>query len=48
MDPTKIEAIVDWPIPTNVGEVHSFMGLASYYQWFVQGFLKIAHPITSL
>lgn len=39
---------MEWPTPTNVGEVYSFMGLVGYYHRFVQGFSKINHPITSL
>ena len=31
VDPSKIRAIMDWPAPTNVTEVRSFMGLARYY-----------------
>ena len=32
VDPKKVEAIVDWPRPTNVTEVRSFLRLAGYYQ----------------
>ena len=42
VDPQKIEAIVNWKPPTNVFEVHSFLGLAGYYRKFVKGFSKIA------
>jgi hypothetical protein len=48
VDPEKIEAIRGWPMPRNVTEVRSFMGLVCYYQRFIKGFSKIASPITSL
>jgi hypothetical protein len=48
MDLAKVEAIMEWPTPTNVPEVHNFMGLARYYRWFVEGFSKIENPIMEL
>ncbi|XP_028100871.1 uncharacterized protein LOC114300186 [Camellia sinensis] len=48
IDPHKIEAIVKWPTPTNVSEVHSFLCLAGYYRRFVQGFSKIVVLLTQL
>jgi hypothetical protein len=48
VDPTKVEAIMKWHALTNVPEVCSFMGLAGYYRRFVEGFSKIANPITKL
>jgi len=48
VDPAKIEIVKDWPVPNNVGEVGSFLGLAGYYRRFVQNFSKIAGPLTKL
>jgi hypothetical protein len=48
VDPTKIEAIMEWPSPMNVSEVHNFMGLAGYYRWLIEGFWKIESQITEL
>jgi hypothetical protein len=48
VDLEKIEAIREWLVPKNVIEVRSFMGLVGYYRIFIEGFSKIAHPITSL
>jgi hypothetical protein len=48
MDPSKVTTIVDWKIPTTVSKIRSFLGLAGYYQRFIEGFSKIAKPMTSL
>ncbi|GBG75129.1 hypothetical protein CBR_g19642 [Chara braunii] len=44
----KIEAIRVWPEPTNTMDIHSFMGLAGYYQRFITGYSRIAAPLTRL
>ena len=48
VDPQKIEAVVNWKPPKNVSEVGSFLGLAGYYRKFVEGFSRIAAPLTKL
>ncbi|CAN4084811.1 unnamed protein product [Withania somnifera] len=48
VDPAKIRAIRDWPRPTNVTEIRGFVGTASYYRRFVEGFSSIAAPLTRL
>ncbi|GJZ99927.1 putative nucleotidyltransferase, ribonuclease H, partial [Tanacetum coccineum] len=48
MDPAKVEAITKWPRPTSVTEVRSFLGLAGYYYRFVEGFSRLALPLTKL
>jgi hypothetical protein len=48
VDPTKVKEIVAWSTPTTVTEIWSFLGLVGYYRRFIEGFSKIAKPMTSL
>ena len=48
MDNDKVKAVLDWPIPTNVKEVQSFIGLCNYYRIFIKDFAKIANPLHKL
>ncbi|GJS75764.1 hypothetical protein Tco_0725645 [Tanacetum coccineum] len=48
VDPAKIEAVKNWASPTTPTEVRQFLGLAGYYQRFIEGFWKIAKSLTEL
>ncbi len=47
-DPGKIEAVSQWPCPTSVAELRSFLGFVSYYRRFVEGFARLAVPLHML
>ncbi|KAI3802113.1 hypothetical protein L1987_30238 [Smallanthus sonchifolius] len=48
VDPAKIETVKEWNIPKTPTEIRSFLGLAGYYQRFIQDFSKIASSLTKL
>jgi hypothetical protein len=47
-DQTKIDIGRDWPVPINVKELHSFLGLSGYYRKFVKHYGILAKPWTNL
>ena len=48
VDPAKIQVIRDWPAPTTLTELRSFLGLASFYRRFVLGFSHIAWSLSQV
>ena len=48
VDESKINAIKTWPQPTNLQQVHSFLGLAGFYHRFVNDFSTTAFPLHAL
>ncbi|GIM11516.1 hypothetical protein Vretimale_14990, partial [Volvox reticuliferus] len=48
VDPAKTKAITDWPTPTNLTQLRSFLGLANYFRRFLEKYSVMAKPLTDL
>ena len=48
MDPAKIAGVRDWPTPTTVKQVRSFLGFCNFYRAFIRGFSHLAKPLNNL
>ena len=48
MDPEKVKVILDWPAPTTVKELQSFLGFANFYRRFIDNYSGITKALTSL
>jgi hypothetical protein len=48
VDPNKIKAMMDWPIPKTLNNLRGFLGLTSYYHKFVRHYGRIATPLMTL
>jgi hypothetical protein len=42
IDDMKVEKVHNWQIPTNVTEIHKFLGFMGYYHYFIRDYSKIA------
>jgi Reverse transcriptase (RNA-dependent DNA polymerase)/RNase H-like domain found in reverse transcriptase/Retroviral aspartyl protease/Retrotransposon gag protein len=47
-DPRKVEAMRDWPVPSNVRTLRGFLGLAGYYRKFIKDYGLLNKPLTDL
>jgi hypothetical protein len=43
---TKIQAVKDWPVPTSIKEIQSFLRFANYCKKFIKGFRTITRLFT--
>jgi hypothetical protein len=46
MDPKKVQAVENWEVLKKLKEVHAFLGLADFYQWFIQIYSRVVQPLT--
>jgi hypothetical protein len=44
----KVKAIAEWPVPTKVADVRSFLGTAGYYRRFIKDFSQLSSPLSDL
>ncbi|GJX33296.1 gypsy/ty3 retroelement polyprotein [Tanacetum coccineum] len=47
-DPSKIQAMKEWPVPINIKQLRGFIGLIGYYRRFIKGYAIISQPLTAL
>ena len=47
-DPVKVKGFADWPIPTCVKDIRSFLGFGNFYWKFIPGFSTLAAPLNAL
>jgi hypothetical protein len=48
VNPSKVASVLEWEAPKNVKQIRGFLGMAGYYIRFIEGFSKIAGPMTKL
>jgi hypothetical protein len=46
VNPSKVASVLEWEAPKNVKQIRGFLGMAGYYRRFIEGFSKIAGPMT--
>lgn len=47
-DPSKVEVIMNFPVPRDAKEVKRYLGLCGWYRRFIDNFSKVARPLTRL
>ena len=47
MEPDRVTAITEWPVPTSVHDIQIFLGFANFYRRFIEGYSRITAPISA-
>ena len=47
-DPKKLDTVKNYPVPTNLEQVRSFVGFVGFYRQYIDHFSQIASPLTAL
>jgi len=48
VNPSKVDAVLQWELLKSITEIRSFLGLAGYYRKFIEGFSNLALPLNQL
>src|SRR5258706_6173291 len=48
MDPTKVEAVLNWETPNSVKDVQCFLGFANFYRRFIHKYSNLCQPLFNL
>lgn len=48
MEESRVQSILDWPLPVNVAEVRAFLGFINWYRRFIFQFSRVLLPITNI
>ena len=48
MDPVKLAGIADWPAPSTLRQLQSFLGFGNFYQKFIHHYSELTHPLNEL
>ena len=48
VDSEKVEVVMGWERSKSIFEICNFLGLAGYYRRFIEGFSRLATPMTKL
>ena len=43
-EPSKVQAVKNWPVPSNVSQLRAFLGTAGYHRHFIPNFAEMMAP----